>query len=182
MTATCDICDREFDTEHGLSVHKTAAHEKEKPYTDAERLRRLYWGEGLSMDQVAERLGTEKDRIDYWMGVHDIDTRRAYAEQDFASLRVDKDGYRRWRVYHDGDYHGVAVHRLAAVAEYGFSRVAGRDVHHKNGVPWDNRPANLEPMDPSEHRRLHGVERADEQRELMCELRDSGALAGGDDE
>lgn len=180
MTATCGICDREFDTEHGLSVHKSATHEKEKPYTDAERLRRLYWDEGLSMDQVAERLGTDKDRIDYWMGVHDIDTRRAYAEQDFASLRVDKDGYTLWREYHDGEYSRVLVHRLAAVAEYGFSAVAGHDVHHKNGVRWDNRPENLEPMEPSEHRRLHGVERADEQRELIHELRDSGALAGGD--
>lgn len=179
MNPICDICGREFDTERGLSVHNTSAHQKDKPYTDADRLRQLYWDEGLSMEKVARRLDTQKDRVEYWMDVHGIDTRRAYAEQDFASLRVDKDGYALWREYYDGEYNRVAVHRLAAVAEYGFSAVVGRDVHHKNGIQFDNRPSNLEPMDPSEHRRHHGIENADAQRELMHELRESGRLAAG---
>jgi len=105
MNPICDICGREFDTERGLSVHNTSAHQKDKPYTDADRLRQLYWDEGLSMEKVAGRLDTEKDRVEYWMDVHDIDTRRAYAEQGFASLRVDKDGYALWREYYDGSVY-----------------------------------------------------------------------------
>lgn len=178
MTAECDICGRQFASERGVKVHKTATHNNDKPYTDEETLRELYWGEGLSMDKVGERLGADKDRIDYWMGVHGIETRRSYADQQFASLRVEE-GYPLWREYHDGEYNRVLVHRLLAVAEFGFDAVVGKDVHHKNGIRFDNRPDNIEPLDPSEHRRLHGEANADEQRELMQELRESGRLNGG---
>ena len=58
----------------------------------------------------------------------------------------------------DGSNVTVSHHRLLAVAEYGFDAVAGNDIHHKNGVPWDNRPANIEPIDPCEHSRIHAKE------------------------
>jgi hypothetical protein len=172
----CDLCGRTFDTEQGRSLHQTTGHDDAKPYTDADRLRSLYWDEELSIRQIADQLGTDKDRIAYWLTVHDIETRRSYADQQFATLRIDKDGYLLWREYHDGTRNRVLVHRLVAVAEYGFDAVADNDVHHKNGVQFDNRPSNLEPLDPSEHRRIHGLERADEQRQLMDDLRESGRL------
>ncbi len=60
--------------------------------------------------------------------------------------------------YDDGVQTGtdtIRVHRLVAVAEYGLNEIDGKHVHHKNGIPWDNRPGNLEPLTPSEHHRLH---------------------------
>jgi len=178
MTVECDLCGREFASERGVKVHQTATHDAEKAYTDEEKLRELYWGESLSMGQVAERLDTDKDRVAYWMGVHGVETRRAYSEQNYASLRVEE-GYTLWREYYDGEYNRVPVHRLLAVAEYGYDAVVGKDVHHKNGIRFDNRPSNIEPVDPSEHRRIHGEERADEQRELISQLREDGRLEGG---
>lgn len=178
--AVCEECGRKFDTEHGVSVHASATHEKNKPYTDAETLRDLYHGEQLSMREVAERLGTDVDRIDYWMDVHDIETRMSNTQQPHAGFRTDVDGYEVWRTYVNGSHLRVRVHRLLAVAEYGLDAVAGNDIHHKNHVPWDNRSENIEPLGPSEHRRRHGVERADEQREILKRLRSEGRLQNGE--
>jgi len=47
------------------------------------------------------------------------------------------------------------VHRLAAVAWFGFDAVKNKHVHHKNGIPWDNRECNLEPISPEEHNTIH---------------------------
>jgi len=183
MSATCPRCGREFKSERGVTVHQTAVHERDgKEYTDADTLRELYWDRGLSMRGVADELGTDVDRVDYWMGVHGIETRKSNTQQHYAGLRMNEDGYMVWRTYVDGTYHRVRVHRLLAVAEYGFDAVADADVHHKNGVRFDNRPKNIEPLPPSEHRQLHGEERGDEQRALIEKLRASGKLSpeGGD--
>jgi hypothetical protein len=51
------------------------------------------------------------------------------------------------------------VHRLLAIAEYGTDPVAGNHVHHKNGIKWDNRPTNIEPVNHSEHARKHANKR-----------------------
>jgi len=50
---------------------------------------------------------------------------------------------------------GVLVHRLLAVAEYGYENVCDNVIHHKNGIRWDNRPDNIEVMTRSEHSKLH---------------------------
>lgn len=47
----------------------------------------------------------------------------------------------------------VVIHRLVAVAEHGIEAVKGKHIHHKNGVKWDNRPENLEPLSNSEHQK-----------------------------
>jgi len=33
--------------------------------------------------------------------------------------------------------------------------VKDKDVHHNNGIPWDNRPENIEPIPKEEHAKLH---------------------------
>jgi len=175
----CGVCEREFDTKRGLNIHQSAVHQTDdKPYTDEEKLRELYHGEGLSMREVAKELGTDHDRIAYWMGVHGIERRDVCMHQDHASYKTNY-GYPVWKVHVDGTHHRVPVHRLLAVSEYGTDAVAGNDVHHENGIRWDNRPDNIEPLDPAEHRRKHGLENADEQRELMNNLREQGKLNNG---
>jgi len=64
-------------------------------------------------------------------------------------------GYLAWKHSIDGDAKTISVHRLVAVAEYGFDATIGMDVHHINGVKWDNRPENLDLVDRGEHRSAH---------------------------
>lgn len=64
------------------------------------------------------------------------------------------DGRERIRVYHDGRERYVYLYRLTAVA-HGILEGLGDDriVHHENGIPWDDRPANLEAYPAEDHPR-----------------------------
>jgi len=64
-------------------------------------------------------------------------------------------GYPYWQDANSGEKESVYIHRLLAVAEYGYDKVSGSEVHHKNGIRWDNRPDNIEPLTPKEHREKH---------------------------
>ena len=83
-------------------------------------------------------------------------------------------GYERWRSYEkrpSTDVEGkedvyVAHHRLLAVVEcYEASTplwailadLDGKDVHHENGVKWDNRPSNIEAIDHGKHTAMHAT-------------------------
>ncbi|WP_394297586.1 HNH endonuclease [Halorubrum sp. BV1] len=48
---------------------------------------------------------------------------------------------------------------MLAVSEYRFDSVHNMDVHHQNGIPWDNRPENIELISKEEHDRHHANER-----------------------
>lgn len=61
------------------------------------------------------------------------------------------DGYERWRLWDAGKDAYFYVHRLTAIAEYGIDAVKGMHVHHRNRIPWDNRPENLELLPPDRH-------------------------------
>jgi hypothetical protein len=79
----------------------------------------------------------------------DVDTSR------LVHFGTTEHGYRFWSHRHLGEKYHVPVHRLMAVAKWGFDVVKGNIVHHKNGVEWDNRPENLEVKSQSEHIREH---------------------------
>jgi|GEM_PF-3600453 len=72
-----------------------------------------------------------------------------------AGYRTTPDGYCSWQFQEFGDWAAVKVHRLLAVSEFGFDAVTDKVVHHKNDIPWDNRPENLEPMGRAEHTAHH---------------------------
>ena len=71
-----------------------------------------------------------------------------------------RDNYEVWEHQSFQDCHQVSIHRLLAVSEYGFDTVANKEIHHKNGIKWDNRPNNIEPLTTREHRQVH-AERGD---------------------
>ncbi|MFC7323299.1 HNH endonuclease [Halorubrum rutilum] len=87
--------------------------------------------------------------------------RGSYQVKPYAKFQTLQNGYEYW---HDGEAGGttkdwVLVHRLLAVAEFGFDSVQSDiDVHHKNGVRWDNRPENIGLMSHSKHASYHNNE------------------------
>lgn len=73
-------------------------------------------------------------------------------ERADVSYRMNENGY---MVIQSGNTY-VRLHRLVAVADYGFNFVAERDVHHRIDVPWLNFGDNLVPVTSEQHRREHG--------------------------
>lgn len=45
----------------------------------------------------------------------------------------------------------VLVHRLSAVAWFGFDAVVDKDIHHRIPIPWLNIECNLLPLPRTEH-------------------------------
>lgn len=150
---------------------------------DPELLHELYVDRGLSLRGVADEIGCHATSVARALRRHDIGVKTAYRNYNHAPFVTDHQGYERWKTYVDGTYHRVAVHKLVAVAEYGFDAVCGEEIHHKNEIRWDNRPDNIEVMSPADHRRLHAIEDRDDRREFLEDLRERGRLGdGGDDD
>lgn len=79
-------------------------------------------------------------------------------------------GYERWRSYEFRPHTSrqgkedvyVYHHRLLSLLDFPLSmpiedclrEMSGSDVHHENGIKWDNRLDNLELLDHREHARL----------------------------
>ena len=133
-----------------------------KPYHDPEVLRKLYHEEGLSQAQIGDKFDVSKNTISKWMSKSGVDADKHPQKKTYAPIHMMSDGYMHWKSYHRGSQETAFVHRLVAVAEHGVDAVAGMDVHHKNGVPWDNRPENLEVLSHAEHTRKHNMEKYNE--------------------
>jgi len=142
------------DTQHGVAV----VHER--PWRDAELLREMYVEDGLSTISIADELDCAPSTVQNWLERHGIPRRdtadavkMGYGHHpNEVPLNIHSKGYVRWNhTYKEGQKYSVFVHRLLAVAEYGFDAVAGNDVHHVNGIKWDNRPDNIEVLGHVEH-------------------------------
>ena len=144
-----------YNTESGKS--------NDKPYRDPDILHELHWDDGLCYREMAEELGCHKRTIRRWMDRLDVGRRtpeEGFKLQmcvNYANLDFNASDHPMWSVKdpNTGKSKSFTVHRLLAVAEYGIEQVKGKDVHHKNGIPWDNRPENIELLDHSEHTKLH---------------------------
>lgn len=125
-------------------------------------LRRLYHAEGLSLQQIADREEVSDTTILNWMRKHGISRQdrveaiRESTQAQNVPMKTDSRGYEKW--VGSGSTVGrspVRVHRLAAVAWFGWDAVVDQDVHHCTEVPWDNREANLLAVSLEDHRRHH---------------------------
>lgn len=151
----CRYCDRDFDSYMARRKHEGMSHDE--PYQDKEVLERMYHDQKMSMADIADEFGVGDGVIRYWLNENNIETRgvNEHQSRSVANYRMDDRGYMHWCTYIDGRNYYVQVHRLLAVAEYGYEQVAGKVVHHKNNNGWDNRPENIELMTAAEHARHH---------------------------
>jgi len=126
-------------------------------HTDPDVLERLYYDEGLSTVEIADRSEVTHQTVQYHMEKNGIDRRTVKQSRrvEYAGVQMMPRGYMRWTSNYNGSQDRVYVHRLLAVAEHGFDAVAGNEVHHRNHIKWDNRPDNIEVLSTAEHRREH---------------------------
>lgn len=129
-----------------------------RPWRQKDLLKTLYIEKGLSPNDISGILDCSATTVRNWLDNHDIETRsmsqaqsNSYGTLNHASYRTKKTGREVWKV----SQHTVLVYRLLAVSEWGFDEVSQYDIHHKNGIPWDNRPDNLELVTNENHQRKH---------------------------
>ncbi len=125
-----------------------------KPYHDKETLERLYLRKGMSTYEIADHFEVTQPTIHKWIQKHEIPTRKSNRDIH-GNFTMSTRGYMMFQTKVGDKNKMVKIHRLLAVAAHGFDSVKGKDVHHKNGVKWDNRPSNLQVVDPKEHSRMH---------------------------
>jgi len=140
---------------------------------DESTLRRLYLDEGLSQRQIADELGKTRSQVRKKIEKYKIPTRPSggqwknikwdgsswVTESCHSKLHTGGNGYEMWCPKVNGKIKTFYHHRLLAIAKFGVSEVKGKEVHHKSGVPWDNRKENLEIMTPSKHAAHHSRQR-----------------------
>lgn len=161
---SCDVCGEDFDTERGVSIHSGQKHSEQR-WRDEDLLRELYVEQEKTIYEVADEIDSNPVTVQKWLKRHGIGTRTIEESQRLrygtdapVSLKLHRDGYQTAYFNRDYTYYEVRIHRLAAVAWFGYDAVVGNDIHHKNGIPWDNREGNLQPLSPSEHKALHADE------------------------
>lgn len=132
----------------------------ERPWEDHEFLCYLYEDDGLTLAEIGDLMNCTVHTI--YNELVDADARiRRGGGYNYAQYHTDHNGYEYWYTTVDSECRYVAVHRLLAVAEFGFDAVSDNIVHHKNGLKWDNRRENIELMEHNEHASHHIAEQID---------------------
>lgn len=136
---------------------------------DEATLRHLYVERRLSMRDIEDETGHSDTTVYRRLKECGIETRDRTAALTTASRRKPASfktvprGHEMWRTKTSEETKGVFVHRLLAVAEFGFEAVRDNIVHHgkEEGklpaceIPWANWGKNLELMTASQHSNHH---------------------------
>jgi histone H3/H4 len=176
----CPACDEfEADTYRSYTNHYKAKHDGH-PLVEVvgeDTLVELY--QDMSEYQLADEIGVSRTAIKRALkhvgverrGASEANALRYERMSDDELSELTKEANRAAqklprvnttvRGYEEVRHIGEAfkLHRLVAVADYGFDAVADNHVHHQNSIPWDNRPSNLVVMGVEEHHRRHARER-----------------------
>ena len=128
---------------------------------EIDNLEDLYVEEMMSVHDIAEEYDCSPQTVCNRLEDAGIDGRdqMEYHIDKPPTFQTKHRGYENWRHHWRGELDEVRVHRLLAVALYGFDDVKNKIVHHKNKIPWDNRPSNIELMRQSQHATIHMNER-----------------------
>lgn len=132
--------------------------EREHPWKDEETLRELYIERQMTTYEIGDKFDVSATTIGAALKRHGIPRRRQH-----PTFYTDVHGYERVHHQHEYNVTPMAVHRMVALAQGDLTfeefATGEKNVHHKNGIKWDNRPENLEVMTREEHSRHHGIER-----------------------
>jgi len=136
-------------------------------HTDREWLAEQYHGKGRTLRSISEECDVDPVTIMNWMKRHNIPRRnygKAHREEKVTRIQIDR-GYIRLgaRVPGEKKHAYVFEHQLVAIAngadpEKVFSD-GDHQCHHVNGIPWDNRPENIEVLTGREHANEHWPDR-----------------------
>lgn len=109
----------------------------------------------LSVRKAADLLDIRPDKVKRLMSHYDIEVQsgRKPDRSKPATFSTNPHGYETWKP--DSKESQVYVHRAMYAAEYGIDAIADTHIHHKNGIPWDNRIENLKPISRRDHGTLH---------------------------
>lgn len=161
-----------------------------------EELRRMYWDDGLSISDIAEKCGMSMSGIYHLMTVYCIERRSLSVatkhsrrekrssylgrkqSQEEISKRVETrlrnhkpkgvaDTGRGYLRYTTGENAGRQVHVVMMEEYIGRKLKSNECVHHINGNKQDNRIENLQLMTIGEHSSLHNSKNADYFMELF---------------
>lgn len=137
----------------------------DRRYYDRDRLYQLYYVDGYDQAEIAEFANCAERTVSKWMQDFGIGPGKGAGGPDPLSrpkpsvspapFSTGTQGYERWEVSDFGEAYTILVHRLLAVAKYGLEAVAGNSVHHRNGIPFDNRYENITVMSRSKHSSHH---------------------------
>lgn len=149
---TCPECGQSFHPK-GFPTHQSHCSEEER-----EKLERLYWDEGLSTNQIGDRIGMTNAGVLGKMEKYGIETR---SPGEGKRLRHQHEVQTYWahgrmwiKIGEYGDDFAFPVAKATALADYSLEEMKGMDVHHMNDHPADDRPSNLELLDHAEHSSL----------------------------
>lgn len=127
-----------------------------------EWLETRYVDQHMTVNEMADEAGVTDATIIRNMDEHGLDRRPSYVTRvmrDPGAGFIHADhagGYETIKHSVDDHTYNYKLHRLLAMAVFGIEEVKGKMIHHKNGIPWDNRPDNLELLnDQSEHATHH---------------------------
>ena len=128
---------------------------------DINEIIELYYGDGLTLEEVGSELGCSASVVSAVMEDNGVKRRPHGVSYENLDSKPDprfyiSNGYVQVQCTTDVRQNdSFLLHRLTAVAWYGWDEVVGRDIHHKNSIGWDNREENIEPIDREEHMLIH---------------------------
>jgi len=126
---------------------------------DEQKLRQLYANSG-SIRDVADKVDTHHETVRRWMKRHGIERRDRLENKKHRNplfiYTHDVGGHVKIVHEYEGERYSVEHHRLLMTLEHDLDDLNGKEIHHQNHIPWDNRVENLELLTPSEHASYHG--------------------------
>lgn len=131
--------------------------EADRKYKNKKWMLEKYVDGGCSATEMAKLADCDVMTILTWLDKHGID-RRSHEESASSNTPHFYTSERGYEIIGDTK-NQISVHRLVSISHFGTNSVKNKVVHHKNGIPWDNRPENLEIMTNKEHGKLHAEKR-----------------------